>query len=117
MNAEQLVAMGGTLWDKAGYARAYFDADTVKGVAFKVSYDMTGEKVRSATLIGLPISNSRASWIETNFKDRKFKLYYDLNSKQWQYTYPCCGVQSERDLLLCINAFIAKIEKDGVLCI
>jgi len=117
MNAEQLVAMGGTLWDKSGYARVYFDADIVKGVAFKVSYDMTGKRVRSATLIGLPISNGRAAWIETTFKDNKFKLYYDLNDKRWQYAYPSCGVQCERDLLLCINTFISKVEKDGVWCV
>jgi hypothetical protein len=82
--AEQLIAAGGSRWQKTGlgrvYDRVYFNS-LADRYGLKCSYYNSGN-VSFATLNGEKISNSAAREVLADLAHGKF--WYDLTTGQWQ---------------------------------
>lgn len=79
LTAESLITLGGSLWEKNGMRRVYFN-DLPSLYGLKATYYNTGN-ISSATLDGDAISNAAAREIQSYLKNGK--LFYDLVSGEF----------------------------------
>jgi hypothetical protein len=107
--AEQLVNVGGSLWEKGAMRRVYFN-DLIELFGLNVSRYNSGN-ISSASLNGEGISNSRAREIISSLSTGKF--YYDLNSNEFQGSFYRCRDYSAQDF---ISILSSKIEEATYVC-